>query len=231
MRITTRAISLTISVMVIIGAILILSRQDWGLLSLEIIVIALCFFYWVCEKNSFSAKYLSVLAALSSIAAVSRIPFAIIPGVQPATFLVISTGLIFGPQAGFLVGSTAAVLSNFFLGQGPWTPWQMFAWGMAGSTAGLLKIICPKIGRTGIVFFSFFWGYLFGWIMNIWSWTAFISPLNINSFFTVNIASFWFDTFHALGNAFFCLIFNNSLAKILKHFQRKLEISEIIEEA
>jgi len=230
MRITAKSISLTISVMVIVGAILILSKQDWGLLSLEIIFIALGFFYWICDKKSFSAKYLSVIATLSSIAAISRPPFAIIPGVQPTTFLVISTGLIFGPQAGFLAGSTAAVLSNFFLGQGPWTPWQMFAWGMAGSTAGLLKIIYPKIELKGIILFNFIWGYLFGWIMNLWTWTSFISPLNLNSFFTVNAASFWFDTFHALGNAIFCLIFNTSLTKILQHFQRKLEISEIINE-
>ncbi|MFA5384382.1 MAG: ECF transporter S component [Eubacteriales bacterium] len=229
MRITARAIS-TISLLIVVGAILVLSKQDWGLLSLEIIFIALGFFYWLCEKKPFSAKYLSVIAALSSIAAVSRVPFAAIPGVQPTTFLIISTGLIFGPQAGFLAGSTAAVLSNFFLGQGPWTPWQMFAWGMAGSAAGLLKNIHPKIGLKGIVLFNFFWGYLFGWIMNLWSWTAFISPLNLSSLITVNAASFWFDTFHALGNAVFCLVFNTSLAKILRHFQRKLEISEIVNE-
>lgn len=230
MRKTAKAISLTITVLIIVGSILVLSKQDWSLLSLEIIIIALGFFYWICEKKSFSAKYLTVIAALSSIAAVSRVPFAILPGVQPTTFLVISTGLIFGPQAGFLVGSTAAVLSNFILGQGPWTPWQMFAWGMAGSTAGLLKIIYPKIGRKGIVFYNLLWGYLFGWIMNLWSWTAFISPLNLNSLLTVYAASFWFDTFHALGNAAFCLIFSTSLTRILQHFQRKLEISEIINE-
>ncbi len=205
-----------------------LSKQDWGLLSLEIIFIALGLFYWICEKKSLSVKYLSVIAVLSSIAAVSRVPFAIIPGAQPTTFLIISTGLIFGPQAGFLAGSTAAVLSNFFLGQGPWTPWQMFAWGMAGSTAGLLKIIYPKIGLKGILIFNLLWGYLFGWIMNFWSWTAFISPLNLKSFLAVYAASFCFDTFHALGNAAFCLIFNTSLTKILMRFQRKLEISEII---
>jgi len=124
MRITAKSIVLTITVIIIVGAILVLSKQDWGLLSLEIIFIALGLFYWICEKKSLSVKYLSVIAVLSSIAAVSRVPFAIIPGAQPTTFLIISTGLIFGPQAGFLAGSTAAVLSNFFLGQGPWTPWQ-----------------------------------------------------------------------------------------------------------
>jgi hypothetical protein len=67
-----------------------------------------------------------------------RIPFAALPGVQPTSFLVMVSGLVFGPQAGFMIGAMAALASNFFLGQGPWTPWQMLGWGLMGmSAAGL----------------------------------------------------------------------------------------------
>ncbi|MBO5489610.1 MAG: ECF transporter S component [Eubacterium sp.] len=52
------------------------------------------------------------------------------------TFVVIS-GIALGPEAGFFIGALARFLCNFFAGQGPWTPWQMVAWGLLGYLAGL----------------------------------------------------------------------------------------------
>lgn len=75
------------------------------------------------------AREIVMIAVLATIAAVSRVPFAPLPSVQPTSFVVIVAALVLGPEAGFMIGSTAALVSNFFLGQGPWTPWQMFCWG------------------------------------------------------------------------------------------------------
>jgi len=158
---------------------------------------------------------------------VGRVSFAALPTVQPTTFIVIVSGFVFGPRAGFMVGSTAGLVSNFFLGQGPWTPWQMFAWGLAGASAGLLKIICPGIKTRGLSVFNFFWGYFFGLVMNLWFWTAFIQPLTWQSFVAVYAAGLWFDTFHAAGNVVFYLVFGAGFTKILQRFRRKLKISII----
>ncbi len=73
-------------------------------------------------------------------------------------------------------------------------------------------------------FFNFIWGYFFGWIMNLWFWTAFIQPLNWQSFMATYAASFWFDTFHALSNTTFYLFFGASFIKILSRFRKKLKI-------
>lgn len=205
----------------------LLFRQGWGLLSFEIIFLALIFFYWAYENSPVSSRGIAIIAVLSTVAAVGRVPFAMLPSVQPTTFLVIISGFVFGPQSGFMVGSTAALVSNFFLGQGPWTPWQMFSWGLAGSAAGLIKIIYPRIGRWEMAMFHFLWGYLFGLIMNLWFWTAFISPLSLRSLLMVCAASFWFDTFHALGNIAFYLLFGAGLVKMLERFCRKLEVDII----
>lgn len=203
------------------------ARQGWGLLSAEIMFVALIIMYWGFEQGKSSSREIALIAMLGTIAAVGRVPFAILPNIQPTTFIVIVSGFVFGPRAGFMVGSTAALVSNFFLGQGPWTPWQMFVWGMAGVCAGLMKIIFPGIGPRGMTVFCFLWGYLFGWIMNIWFWTAFVQPLNWTSFLATYAASFWWDTLHAVGNALFYTLFGTGLQKILKRFQRKLVI-EII---
>lgn len=207
-----------------------IAGQGWGLISAEIILLALAFFYWGFEQGKTSSREIALIAVLGAVAAVGRIPFSALPNVQPTTFIVIVSGFVFGPRAGFMVGSTAALVSNFFLGQGPWTPWQMFTWGLAGASAGLIKLFIPRIGSVGMAVFSFIWGYLFGGIMNIWHWTAFIQPLNWQSFVAVNATSFWFDTFHALGNAVFYLLFGVSFTKILRRFRRKLKI-EIIDQS
>jgi uncharacterized membrane protein len=75
---------------------------------------------------------------MAALAAVSRAAFAFSPHLQTVIGLVMITGIAFGAEAGFLTGAVAAFASNFFFGQGPWTPWQMFAFGVAGFVAGVL---------------------------------------------------------------------------------------------
>jgi energy-coupling factor transport system substrate-specific component len=104
----------------------------------------------------------------------------------------------------------------------------MVAWGLAGAFGGIMKSIFPGLGK-GLIIVNFAWGYLFGWIMNIWFWTAFISPLDWRSFVGTCVASFGFDTFHAVGNVIFYLIFGSSFIKILRRFQRKLNVTFIID--
>ncbi len=205
-----------------------IARQGWGLLSLEIITIALALFYWGFERGQITSREIVVIAMLGTIAAVVRIPFAILPGVQPTTFIVIISGFVFGARAGFMVGSTAALVSNLFLGQGPWLPWQMFAWGLAGVSAGVVKAVYPQMNSKGLLPLCFLWGYLFGWLMNLWSWLAFIQPLTWKTFIAYGVASFWFDTSHAVGNAVFCAFFGPSFIKILRRFRRKLVITTVV---
>lgn len=158
---------------------------------------------------------IAALVILGAIAVAGRVLFAPIPNVQPVTFLVAVAGFAFGPLAGVALGAATALFSNQFLGQGPWTVWQMFAWGLVGFSAGLLRMIFPVIKTKILIGFTFIWGYLFGWIMNMWFCTFFYFSYNavnpgigwIEVFLMACIASFWFDTLHALGNVGFTLVF------------------------
>ena len=106
--------------------------------SLFILAVIMLPFYIRFERKAFVSREIVLVAVLAAIAAVSRVPFSILPSVQPTSFVIIVSAIVFGSETGFMIGATAAIVSNI-LGQGPWTPWQMFSWGMIGFIAGLLR--------------------------------------------------------------------------------------------
>ncbi len=107
--------------------------------SLFLLAVIMLPFYIRFERKAFVSREIVLVAVLAAIAAVSRVPFSILPSVQPTSFVIIVSAIVFGSETGFMIGATAAIVSNIFLGQGPWTPWQMFSWGMIGFIAGLLR--------------------------------------------------------------------------------------------
>jgi len=162
---------------------------------------------------------ISLIAMLGALSAVLRVPFAAIPNVQPSTFLVAATGYAFGPKKGFAVGALTAIISGFFLGMGPWTIFQILAWGLCGVFFGLLpKFKLPIWALAGI---AFIWAYVFGFIMNLWYLMAFGFPMTIDSILALQFISFWMDTLHAVGNATFFLIFGKSTLMIFSRYQKR----------
>jgi energy-coupling factor transport system substrate-specific component len=109
------------------GAWTALSPGDAGL-SLLLVAVALvaAAFAWL-ESGPGSASELALVGAVGGLAAAGRVLLAAVPGVQPVTVVVVATGAALGARAGVLAGAVAALVSNVFLGQGPWTPWQMLA--------------------------------------------------------------------------------------------------------
>ncbi|ALC89540.1 hypothetical protein AM500_06890 [Bacillus sp. FJAT-18017] len=181
------------------------------------------------ENRQVEPRELVLIAVLASIAAVGRVPFASIPGVQPTTFVIMMSGLVFGAESGFLIGAVAALASNMILGQGPWTPWQMAAWGLVGLTAGLLRRTSFMNSLTGKLVFGFVWGFLFGWIMNLWGYLGFVQTggeVSVSSLLAYFAASSLFDFMHAASNVFFLLLFANGWVKSLGRFKRKYGLLE-----
>ena len=98
-------------------------------------------FILVFDKKKPQARELVPIAVMAAIAVVGRTVFEIIPlpNFKPCSAIIIITAVAFGPEAGFLTGALTGFVSNFIFGQGPWTPWQMFTWGLVGFLAGILK--------------------------------------------------------------------------------------------
>ena len=197
--------------------------RNWGLFTAFIAILILAAFFFEFEDAAVSSKEVALVAMLGTIAAVLRVPFAAIPSVQPCTSLIICAGYVFGPVAGFMVGAITALLSNFFLGQGPWTPYQMLAWGLAGASAAYAGKL--KFGRIGLVVFGVVWGYLYGWLMNTWFWVSFTYPLTLRTFLVTQLTSILFDTLHAAGNAVFLWIFGLKTITILERFKKRFNWS------
>lgn len=205
----------------------LLYNINWALLSVFVIVLALIAFFRRFERGNATAKDIAFIATMASLAAVSRVAFAPIAGVQPATFIIMITGYVFGAQTGFLVGAVAAFASNFFLGHGPWTPWQMFSWGLCGACAALLGTGDSSFRLYPFTVLAALWGYIFGWVMNVWHWMGFVYPLTFKTFIMTYAASFPFDTMHALGNVVFSLMLGKSFFQVLSRFKKKLTYTRI----
>ncbi len=101
-----------------------------------VILLAFLSFALRFEDRKPQARELVLLAVMSALAVASRVVFAAVPHFKPTVAIIMLTGIVFGPEAGFLTGALTGFVSNFIFGQGPWTPWQMFAYGAGGLLAG-----------------------------------------------------------------------------------------------
>lgn len=111
----------------------------WFYLTSTLIVIyTIVPFFLAFESRRPQARELVVIAVLCALAVASRAAFIMVPHFKPMTAIIMISAIAFGPQTGFLVGAVSAFASNFIFGQGPWTPWQMMAYGMGGLLAGVV---------------------------------------------------------------------------------------------
>lgn len=196
---------------------------DPGLASLIPAAVVLGVSY-VLMASSLSSKEVATIATLATLSAVGRVAFAAIPSVQPSTVLIIISGYVFGPGAGFLVGATTGLVSNFFLGQGPWTIWQMLAWALVGAGAGLLGRARQDVGTAGLAVFAAVCGLLFSWTMNLWFWVSFVYPHTAGTLATAFATSLWFDILHAVGNVVFAIAIGPRAIEILARFRSRFHV-------
>ncbi|WP_283679201.1 ECF transporter S component [Lentilactobacillus sp. Marseille-Q4993] len=213
---------LAIIIMVVaLASILVFKGDHYLAFSFACLIASMLPFYWDFEVNQLRAREIVFLAVLATVAAVARVPFAPLPSVQPTSFIIIVSALALGKDSGFIIGSTAAIVSNLFLGQGPWTPWQMFCWGMMGVTAGIIGKYKWSQNVKVLCVFGFAWGFIFGWIMDLWYALAYVQPLNMKTFIAAFVASAYFDLAHALSNVFFIALFYKSWYRIIMRFKQK----------
>ena len=170
------------------------------------------------EGGTETARDLTLVATLGGLAAAGRVLFAPIPSVQPVTVIVVAAGVALGPRRGFAVGALAALASNFFLGQGPHTPWQMLSWGSCGLAAGLARPLLER--RLAFAAFCCGLGLLYGLPMNLYTWLYL--PHTEASLIAVLARGFPFDVAHAVGNLLLALAAGPELRRVLTRYERQL---------
>jgi energy-coupling factor transport system substrate-specific component len=176
-------------------------------------------FAWL-ETGPGSAKELALVATLAGAAAAGRVLFQAVPGVQPVTVIAVAAGAALGARAGFAVGALAALVSNFFLGQGTWTPWQMLAWGGCGVVGGLLAPVLR--GRVSFAALCLVLGFAFSTLMDLWLWLSFY-PHTWEALVVVLGRGVWFSAAHAIGNVVIALAAGPELRRLLERYARRLK--------
>ena len=195
--------------------------------SLIVIIAAMIPFFMMFEGRKPKAREIMVISVLAAIGVAGRAAFFMVPSFKPVAAIVILTGISFGGEAGFLVGCLIMMLSNMFMGQGPWTPWQMFAFGMIGFLAGILyqKGIL-KARKADLCIFGFLSVFLiYGGIMNPASALMAYGTITWQSLLAFYISGAPVDLVHALSTVIF-LWFLRPLLEKLERIKKKYGLIE-----
>ena len=186
-------------------------------------------FFFLFETRKPQARELVTIAVMCALATVSRVAFAFIPGFKPITGLVMITGIAFGPEAGFMTGAISAFASNFFYSQGPWTPWQMMAYGIGGFVAGLIfskkKNIPNPIGLGVFGFFSIL--LMVGLLLDCCTIFTMLSEITLEGVILVFAQGLPANFTHALGCATTMLVFSKPLLEKLNRLKVKYGMLEV----
>ena len=171
------------------------------------------------ESGPGSSKELVLIATLAAAAAAGRVLFAAVPNVQPVTVTAVVAGVALGPRAGASTGALAALVSNLYLGQGAYTPWQMLAWGGCGLVGGLGAPLLRR--RIPLALTCFALGFAFDAVMDMWEWLSFY-PHTWQAFAALYARGIWFDVAHATGNLLLALAVGPELRRLLERYARRL---------
>ena len=197
--------------------------RKYYFISMLIILETMLPFALVFESRKPQARELVVVAVLCAIAVAGRAAFFMLPQFKPVLALVIIAGVAFGGEAGFLVGAMTGFVSNFFFGQGPWTPWQMFAFGVIGFLAGVLfRKGLLRRGRVPLAVFGAITAVvIYGGIMNPASVLIFQPNPVPEMFWLAYLHGLPFDLVHAAATVTFMLIISQPMLEKLDRIKVK----------
>ena len=232
-KLTNRTLMATFLILLLIPltiyiGVFFLGDRKYYFISLLIILETMIPFCMVFESRKPKARELIVISVLCTIAVAGRAAFFMLPQFTPVVALVIIAGVCFGGETGFLVGAVTGFVSNFFFGQGPWTPWQMFAFGIIGFIAGILfkKGLLRKT-KSSLCIFGFLATFIiYGGIMNPSSVIMWQSKITWDMIKSAYIMGIPFDLIHALGTAFFLWFISGSMIDKLERIKVKYGLVE-----
>ena len=196
--------------------------EQSALASLAVLLFALVAMARGLDRERPLLRQLMPTVVLGAVAAAGRILFAAIPDVKPVSAICIVAGATLGPSCGFGVGALAALVSNVFFGQGPWTPWQMYGWGLIGYLSGLFA-------RSGLLerawvrnLWAFVSALLYGFILNGWYVLGFVRPLTWPGAIAGFAAGLPLDVIHGIATVVFLMLiwgpWRRSIARVVAKY-------------
>lgn len=161
----------------------VFEQRRYVVISIGVALLSLLLFAAGYEKKPVGSRKMVIVAVMTALCIVGRF----IPLFKPITALTVITAIYLGSEAGFLVGAFSALLSNFYFGQGPWTPFQMLAWGMIGLMAGFAANPLKRY-KWLLLAYGMLAGIIYSAVMDVWTviWYdgSFRAELYLASFLT-----------------------------------------------
>lgn len=202
--------------------------DDTKYLFISLMIMAECMipFFAVFEKRMIKTRELVLIAVMCSLCVLGRAAFYMLPEFKPVTAVVIIAGAALGAQAGFLTGAVGMLASNMIFGQGPWTPWQMFAMGLIGFLAGVFfGRIRNTAGKSVYALFGFFVSVvIYGGIMDpaaiLMSRLEF-TPETVAAYYLTGIP---LDIIHGISTAVFLFLCASPMIRRLERIKLKYGI-------
>ena len=195
-------------------------EKRYAFISMAVTILAIVLFCAGFEKRTVGTRRLIIIAVMTALSVVGRFLFAPIPGFKPITAMVVITAIYLGGECGFLVGALTAVISNFYFGQGPWTPFQMFAWGMIGLIAGFLSKPLKK-SRLALALYGVFAGAAYSCVMDIWTVVWADNSFNPSLYLAALGTAVPFILSYALSNVVFLLLLGRPFGEKLERIKLK----------
>ena len=172
-------------------------------LTLLVVLLSLLLLFGSYETSRPGLRQIMPSVVLAALAAAGRVLFAPGPDVKPVSAIAIVAGVVLGRRQGFVVGALAALVSNFFFGQGAWTPWQMYAWGLVGHLAGALADHGLLERRPVLMAYGFLSALIYGLVLNGWFVLGFVKPLTWQGALAAFAAGLPLDVVHGLATVGF----------------------------
>ncbi|MCW3057304.1 MAG: Prenyltransferase/squalene oxidase, partial [Solirubrobacterales bacterium] len=199
--------------------------MSWQLASFAVVGLVLAVGWLTYERRRPSARMAAVVAVMAALAALGRDAFAALPDVKPITAMTLVVGYALGPLPGFTVGALGMLVSNFMLGQGPYTPWQMAAWGMVGLGGAVLGWLSRRrLGRVQLALACGLSALAAKEVMNLYTWTLGASHTPA-AFLAVAGQALAYDITDTVASFLFGLAFAPELARVLARMRARMDVT------
>ena len=193
--------------------------QYHALISFFVAICSLLLFFCGFEKKKIGSRRLVIVAVMIALSVVGRM----FPIIKPVTAFAMISGMFLGSEAGFLVGSFSALISNFYFGQGPWTPFQMLAWGLIGFFAGVLASPLKR-SRLFLYFYGILAAVAFSLLMDVWSAVWLAGEFVPSLYFAKLLTSLPHTALYAASNVIFLILFAKPFSEKLGRIKIKYGI-------
>ncbi len=203
--------------------VVFLQDRKYYFISAVVLIDTMLPFLLVFEHRKPKAREIILICSLSAIAVVGRIVFFMLPQFKPVTAVVIVSAVCLGPEAGFLVGAMSGFVSNFFFGQGPWTPWQMFGFGIIGFLAGVLfrKGMLKPQKAALCIFGGLATFFIYGGLMNFASVLMYSTAINREALAATYLTGIPFDLIHASSTVIFLFFIEKPMSEKVARIRLK----------